>query len=84
MKKLSLIDMDAEGLVYVAFSRVTASRSYNGIGYFRYCLEKPLNENERAILNARYNNIAFGEAIYRYSPSTIKYQTLLVFDKKIK
>lgn len=83
MKKLNLIDMDAEGLIYVAFSRVTASRSHNGIGYFRYRLEKPLSKREQAILNAHYNNIAFGEAALRYSPQT-NYQSLLVFDKKIK
>ena len=83
MKKLNLIDMDAEGLTYVAFSRVTASRSRNGIGYFRYRLEKPLSEGEQAILIARYSNIAFGVAALRYS-SQIKYQTLLVFDKRIK
>lgn len=83
MKKLNLIDMDKEGLVYVGFSRVTASHSRNGIGYFIYRLEKPLSENEQAILNAHYNNIAFGEAVLRYSPQT-NYQTLLVFDKKIK
>ena len=83
MKKLNLIDMDKEGLVYFAFSRVTATRSRNGIGYFIYHLEKPLSENKQAILNAQYNNIAFGKSMYRYAPQ-VKYQTLLVFDKKIK
>lgn len=82
MKKLNLIDMDAEGIVFVAFSRVTAKCSRNGIGYYRYILEK-ITDEQKARLNAHYNNIAFGEASLRYSPQ-IKYQTLLVFDKKIK
>ena len=83
MKKLNLIDMDNERLVYFGFSRVTASHSRNGIGYFIYRLEKPLSENEQALLIARYNNIAFGESMLRYAPQ-VKCQTLLVFDKKIK
>lgn len=83
MKKLNLRDMFVEGLNYVAFSRVTPGRSHNGIGYFRYRLENPLSEREQAILITRYNNIAFGESMFRYAPE-IKYQTILVFDKKIK
>ena len=83
MKKLNLVDMDKEGLIYVAFSRVTASRSHNNIGYFIYRLEKPLSEKEQATLIAHYNNIAFSESMYRYAPQ-VKYQTLLVFDKNIK
>ena len=75
--------MDKEGLIYLGFSRVTAGHSRNGIGYFIYRLEKPLSENKQAILIARYNNIAFGKAVLRYAPQ-VKYQTLLVFDKKIK
>lgn len=82
MKKLNLIDMDAEGIVFVAFSRVTAKHSRNGIGYYRYILEK-ITDGQKARLNTHYNNIAFGEASLCYSPQ-IKYQTLLVFDKKIK
>ena len=75
--------MDNERLVYFGFSRVTANYSRNGIGYFIYRLEKPLSENEQAKLIARYNNIAFGKVMLRYAPQ-VKYQTLLVFDKKIK
>ena len=82
MKKLSLIDMDAEGIVFFAFSRVTAKRSRNGIGYYRYILEK-ITDEQKARLNAHYNNIAFVEAALRYSPQA-NYQTLLVFDKRIK
>ena len=69
MKKLSLIDMDAEGVVFVAFSRVTAKRSRNGIGYYRYILEK-ITDEQKARLNAHYNNIAFGEAAVLYSSQT--------------
>ena len=62
MKKLSLIDMDAEGIVFVAFSRVTAKRSRNGIGYYRYILEKITDEQKAEFARLNVN-----------VPNTLKY-----------
>lgn len=84
MKKLHFSDIvNDSNLYYHAFTRVTKSKSNNNIAHFIYVLDKKLTQDQiQQYLNI-YNNIAFGKAYYKYDQN-INYNTLIIYDKKIK
>lgn len=69
---------------YFNFMRVKFQNQHNGRIYrgYRYVLEKPLTDEQRAEILSKYNNVSFGTAQYKHAPE-IRHNTIILFDNKL-
>lgn len=75
-KKMTAQDLYAADISFYDFHRV---KNADGLRGFRYILDKPLTEEQLAVVK-QFKNVILGGAQHKYAPE-IRHQTIILTDK---